>query len=82
MFHDIYLQVHLSFVRSVQMDSWTDREIKAMREGGNQKLNDFFDKYNIPKELSISQKYNSAAAELYREMYVVHSFYNVASKRK
>ena len=51
------------------MDSWTEKEIKAMRVGGNQALNDFFEKYNIPKELSISQKYNSSAAELYREMY-------------
>lgn len=56
------------------MDSWTEKEIKAMRVGGNQALNDFFEKYNIPKEVSISQKYNSAAAELYREMYPIHSF--------
>ncbi len=63
------LQVHVSFVRSVQMDSWTDKEIKAMKEGGNQALLDFFDKYNIPRDVPIEKKYNSAAAELYREMY-------------
>ena len=51
------------------MDSWTEREITSMRVGGNKNLNDFFDKYNIPKDLSINQKYNSAVAELYREMY-------------
>ena len=27
------LGVHLSFVRSVSMDAWKDREIKAMRVG-------------------------------------------------
>ena len=56
----------MSFVRSVQMDSWT---VKAMKEGGNQALLDFFDKYNIPRDVPIEKKYNSAAAELYREMY-------------
>ena len=59
----------MSFVRSVQMDSWTDKEIKAMKEGGNQALLDFFDKYNIPRDVPIEKKYNSAAAELYREMF-------------
>jgi ADP-ribosylation factor GTPase-activating protein 1 len=29
------LGVHISFVRSVSMDSWKDREVKAMRLGGN-----------------------------------------------
>ena len=43
----------MSFVRSVQMDSWTDKEIKAMKEGGNQALLDFFDKYNIPRDVPI-----------------------------
>ncbi|CAM9630977.1 unnamed protein product, partial [Heterosigma akashiwo] len=29
------LGVHLSFVRSVTMDSWTDKQIDMMRAGGN-----------------------------------------------
>ena len=48
------------------MDSWSEREIQAMRVGGNQQLNDFFAKYNIPKDAPIKQK--SPVAELYREM--------------
>ncbi|OAO13342.1 ARF-GAP protein [Blastocystis sp. ATCC 50177/Nand II] len=62
------LGVHISFVRSAQMDSWSEKEIQAMRVGGNQNLNDFFAKYNIPKNATIKQKYNSPAAELYREI--------------
>ena len=58
------------------MDSWTDNEIKAMREGGNQALNDFFDKYNVPRDTHIKRKYNTAAAELYREMYIQCRGYN------
>ena len=50
------------------MDSWTDKEIKAMRVGGNQNLNDFFAQHNIPKDMPIKQKYNTHAAKLYREM--------------
>lgn len=50
------------------MDSWTDKEIKAMRVGGNQNLNDFFAQHNIPKDMPIKQKYNTPAAKLYREM--------------
>ena len=59
------------------MDSWTDNEIKAMKEGGNQALNDFFDKYNVPRNTHIKRKYNTAAAELYREMYVHCGGYDI-----
>lgn len=29
------LGVHLSFVRSITMDSWTDKQLASMRVGGN-----------------------------------------------
>ena len=59
--------MHLSFVRSVQMDSWTDKQIKTLRVGGNQKMKDFFEKYQVPTTLSITQKYKTPQAEAYRE---------------
>lgn len=61
--------MHLSFVRSVQMDSWTEREIKAMQVGGNKQMNDFLQEHGVPKNSSIKKKYNSRAAALYREVY-------------
>ena len=33
------LGVHVSFVRSVSMDSWSEKQIKQMRMGGNDKCN-------------------------------------------
>lgn len=64
------------------MDSWTDKEIKAMRVGGNQNLNDFFAKYNIPKEMPINKKYNTPVAELYREMFFLFILFHLELKQK
>mmetsp|Transcript_17770 Transcript_17770/g.21571 ORF Transcript_17770/g.21571 Transcript_17770/m.21571 type:complete len:331 (-) Transcript_17770:1100-2092(-) len=61
------LGVHISFVRSITMDSWSSKQIKLMRLGGNDKLRKFFEKYGISKNTSIQQKYHSPAAQLYRE---------------
>mmetsp|Transcript_26918 Transcript_26918/g.62095 ORF Transcript_26918/g.62095 Transcript_26918/m.62095 type:complete len:427 (+) Transcript_26918:79-1359(+) len=61
------LGVHLSFVRSVQMDSWTDKQIAAMQmSGGNQKLVDYMSSRKIPKTMNIATKYNTKQAEYYR----------------
>lgn len=61
------LGVHISFVRSVTMDSWSEIQLKKMESGGNDKLNAFFSQYGIPKETDIVPKYNSNAASVYRE---------------
>eukprot|EP00941_MAST-03F_sp_MAST-3F-sp1_P005579 g5579.t1 len=62
------LGVHISFVRSVQMDSWNDRQIKALQMGGNDRLNSFLKKHGVPvDELSIKDKYDNPTAEAYRE---------------
>ncbi|KAL4341509.1 hypothetical protein GQ457_08G012550 [Hibiscus cannabinus] len=61
------LGVHISFVRSVTMDSWSDIQIKKMESGGNEKLNAFLAQYGIPKETDIVAKYNTNAASIYRD---------------
>ncbi|CAL6370961.1 unnamed protein product [Bathycoccus prasinos] len=53
------LGVHLSFVRSVGMDS--------CNSGGNAKVNQFLAKHGVPKDAPIHLKYDSAAAEAFRE---------------
>jgi hypothetical protein len=62
------LGVHISFVRSVTMDSWSEKQITCMRLGGNKKLIDWFKSNGIkdPSSMSIQAKYNTEAAELYR----------------
>lgn len=74
------LGVHLSFVRSVTMDAWTDVQLASMRVGGNASCREYFEKY--PRSLflllkssrfgiygipNMSQKYGSPAAQSYRE---------------
>ena len=61
--------MHISYVRSVEMDSWSENEIRAMKVGGNQRFLDFFAKHNISQKAPVSLKYQSATAELYRSMY-------------
>ncbi|KAD5961563.1 hypothetical protein R6Q59_014685 [Mikania micrantha] len=61
------LGVHISFVRSVTMDSWSEIQLCKMESGGNDKLNSFLIHYGIPKETDIIGKYNSNAASVYRD---------------
>ncbi|CAM9538395.1 unnamed protein product [Ascophyllum nodosum] len=49
------------------MDSWSDKQIKMMRAGGNQKLIDWFSSHDVTSSQRINQKYHTPAAELYRE---------------
>ncbi|KAE8663005.1 putative ADP-ribosylation factor GTPase-activating protein AGD6 [Hibiscus syriacus] len=61
------LGVHISFVRSVTMDSWSDIQVKKIESGGNEKLNAFLAQYGVPKETDIVTKYNTNAASIYRD---------------
>ncbi|CAM8964757.1 unnamed protein product [Rhodiola kirilowii] len=61
------LGVHISFVRSVTMDSWSDIQLKKMELGGNDALNSFLLQYGVPKETEIVVKYNTNAAQVYRD---------------
>ncbi|CAN0881537.1 ADP-ribosylation factor GTPase-activating protein AGD7 [Linum grandiflorum] len=61
------LGVHISFVRSVTMDSWSEIQIKKMEAGGNNNLNSFLSQRGIPKETDIVAKYNTKAAAAYRD---------------
>jgi len=37
------LGVHISFVRSITLDSWKEKEVRAMENGGNAKVNAIFE---------------------------------------
>lgn len=60
------LGVHVSFVRSVTMDSWSDKQIQSMRLGGNAKMLEWFAANGVNSSAPISEKYHTPAAELYR----------------
>lgn len=61
------LGVHISFVRSVTMDAWSEEQLKKMQAGGNGALNNFFKQYGVDKYTDIREKYNNRVAEIYRE---------------
>lgn len=61
------LGVHISFVRSVSMDSWSEIQLKKMQAGGNSALNSFLAQYGVSKETDIVAKYNSEGATVYRD---------------
>jgi len=57
------LGTHISFVRSITMDSWTDKQLKAMKLGGNEKLNKVLEE---KLEQTIRKKYDNDTAQLYK----------------
>jgi len=62
--------VHITFVRSTNLDSWQLGQLRTMKVGGNASALDFFTKHGGSSLLSDSdtkKKYSSRIAELYRE---------------
>ena len=59
--------VHTTFVRSVDLDEWTQRQIDAMRLGGNENARNYFRKHGLTDmHGKIEKKYSSKAARAYR----------------
>jgi ADP-ribosylation factor GTPase-activating protein 1 len=42
------LGIHISFVRSVSIDSWTEPLLRKMEAGGNDRLNAFLAARGVP----------------------------------
>ncbi|KAI3453406.1 hypothetical protein Pfo_010069 [Paulownia fortunei] len=62
------LGVHVSFVRSTNLDSWTPEQLKMMSFGGNNRAQVFFKQHGWTDGGKIEAKYTSRAAELYRQL--------------
>jgi len=62
--------VHISFVRSTNLDSWQLNQLRTMKVGGNASATDFFNKHGGASLLTDSdtkKKYSSRVSELYKE---------------
>lgn len=62
--------VHISFVRSTNLDSWQLAQLRNMKVGGNGSATEFFTKHGGSSLLSDSdtkKKYSGRVAELYKE---------------
>ncbi|KAI0088698.1 hypothetical protein BDY19DRAFT_949259 [Irpex rosettiformis] len=62
--------VHISFVRSTNLDSWQLNQLRTMKVGGNASANDFFTKHGgatLLADADTKKKYSSRVAELYKE---------------
>ena len=59
--------VHISFVRSITMDSWSKVQLKRIQYGGNAKLKSFWKEQKFPKGLTPQQRLDNNAMDKYRE---------------
>ncbi|GBE85322.1 ADP-ribosylation factor GTPase-activating protein [Sparassis crispa] len=62
--------VHISFVRSTNLDSWQLNQLRNMKVGGNASAKDFFTRHGgsmILQDADPKKKYTSRIAELYKE---------------
>ncbi|PPQ74803.1 hypothetical protein CVT26_004870 [Gymnopilus dilepis] len=62
--------VHISFVRSTNLDSWQLNQLRTMKVGGNASAKEFFTKHggaSLLNDSDTKKKYSSRVAELYKE---------------
>ncbi|CAN8231580.1 unnamed protein product [Cochlearia groenlandica] len=64
------LGVHISFVRSTNLDSWSPEQLRTMMFGGNNRAQVFFKQHGWTDGGKIEAKYTSRAADLYRQILV------------
>ncbi|KAG0604919.1 hypothetical protein M758_9G019300 [Ceratodon purpureus] len=62
------LGVHISFVRSTNLDSWNQDQLRLMSLGGNGRAHVFFKQHGWTEGGRIESKYTSRAAGLYRQL--------------
>jgi hypothetical protein len=61
--------VSISYIRSITIDTWNDNQITMMRIGGNKRLKELLDLYNINKsKIEKSVLYNSRLLHFHRQV--------------
>ncbi|KAI7865829.1 hypothetical protein BDF14DRAFT_1819901 [Spinellus fusiger] len=62
------LGVHISFVRSTVLDTWTWDQLRLMKVGGNQPATEFFSKHEGASNKDARLKYGGKAGQQYKEL--------------
>lgn len=62
------LGAHISRVRSVKMDNWTERQVMMMKVGGNQSFQEWLTYNDVSLSRSHKLKYENEVAKLYTEV--------------
>lgn len=62
------LGVDVTIIRSLQIDSWDDKQMLFLKKGGNDRFRHLLKSYNISPDASVANKYQSKAAEYYRKI--------------
>jgi ADP-ribosylation factor GTPase-activating protein 2/3 len=60
------LGVHITFVRSTELDEWGNEQLERMVQGGNGKAKAFFRQHGVADTAKPETKYKSRAAEMYK----------------
>lgn len=71
------LGVHISFVRSITLDSWKEKEVLAMENGGNHKVNAIFEA-NITVSKPTASASGAVRERFIRDKYERRKYYDPA----
>ncbi|KAJ1445950.1 hypothetical protein M885DRAFT_548239 [Pelagophyceae sp. CCMP2097] len=61
------LGTHITFIRSVTMDTWTAPQLKKMKSSSNTELRAWWQRYGIAPTLNHNPKYHAPASALYAQ---------------
>ena len=57
----------VSLIRSLQIDSWTEKQLLYLKKGGNNNFKNNLSEFNIAETATLDIKYKSKAADYYRK---------------
>ena len=60
--------MHISYIRSITMDSWSDNQLLSMKKGGNRRLKLFLEDYNQIDREDKEVLFNCTLLDFYRKM--------------
>ena len=60
------LGVHITFVRSIAMDGWTEEQLKIMKMSGNDKCASYLASKGVIASTPLREKYSISATQLYK----------------